>query len=95
MGFFLGKFIYIMDAYEDLEKDKAQGNYNPLRALSRKPDYETRCREILCMMIAESTAAFEHLPCLQDADILRNILYTGVWRRYNRIQEKRKEQEET
>ena len=95
MGFFLGKFIYIMDAYEDLEKDKAQGNYNPLRALSRKPDYETRCREILCMMIAESTAAFEHLPCLQDADILRNILYTGVWRRYNRIQEKRKEQEKT
>lgn len=94
MGFFLGKFIYIMDAYEDLEKDEEQGNYNPLRALSREADYEERCRQILCMMIAESTAAFEKLPCLQDADILRNILYAGVWNRYNSIQEKRKEQEQ-
>lgn len=90
MGFFLGKFIYIMDAYEDLEKDAAQGSYNPLRAESKRPDYEERCREILCMMIAESSAAFEKLPCLQDADILRNILYTGVWNRYNRMQEMRK-----
>ncbi|EOS40982.1 hypothetical protein C808_00146 [Lachnospiraceae bacterium M18-1] len=94
MGFFLGKFIYIMDAYEDLEKDLEQGNYNPLRDLSRKEDYEERLRQILCMMIAESAAAFEKLPCLQDADILRNILYTGVWNRYNRIQEKKKETQE-
>lgn len=90
MGFFLGKFIYIMDAYEDLEKDKKDGNYNPLETLSCKADYEERCRDILCMMIAESSAAFEKLPCLQDADILRNILYTGVWNRYNKIQEERK-----
>lgn len=94
MGFFLGKFIYIMDAYEDLEQDLEQGNYNPLRDLSRSADYEERLRQILCMMIAESTAAFEKLPCLQDADILRNILYTGVWNRYNRIQEKKKETQE-
>lgn len=89
MGFFLGKFIYIMDAYEDLEKDAAEGNYNPLREESRRPDYETRCQDILCMMIAESSVAFEKLPCLQDADILRNILYMGVWNRYNKLQEMR------
>lgn len=93
MGFFLGKFIYILDAYEDLEKDEEQGSYNPLKVLSGETDYEERCRQILCMMIAESTAAFEKLPCLQDVDILRNILYIGVWNRYNKIQEKKKEQE--
>lgn len=90
MGFFLGKFIYIMDAYEDLEKDKKEGNYNPLENLSGREDYEERCRDILCMMIAESSAAFEKLPCLQDVDILRNILYAGVWNRYNKIMEERK-----
>ena len=67
MGFFLGKFIYLMDAYED------------------------RIRQILCMMIAESTAEFERLPCLVDVDILRNILYDGVWNRYNKIQMKKSE----
>lgn len=89
LGFFLGKFIYIMDAYEDLEKDKKEGSYNPLRSLCEKPDYEERCASMLCMMMAESSAAFEKLPCLQDADILRNILYAGVWNRYNRLKEKK------
>lgn len=45
MGFFLGKFIYIMDAYEDLEKDKKEGSYNPLKELSMQPDYEERDRK--------------------------------------------------
>lgn len=91
VGFFLGKFIYIMDAYEDLEQDIKDGNYNPLRTLNQFENYEERCREILCMMIAESSTAFEKLPCLVDVDILRNILYAGVWTRYNKLQEKRKE----
>lgn len=95
MGFFLGKFIYIMDAYEDLEKDKKEGSYNPLKELSGQPDYEERCRQMLCMMIAESSAAFEKLPCLQDVDILRNILYAGVWNRYNKLQAERQKKAES
>ena len=52
-GCFLGKFIYIMDAYEDLEKDLKDGNYNPLKALHEQPDYEERCAQILNMMMTE------------------------------------------
>ena len=91
MGFFMGKFIYIMDAYEDLPGDLEKGRYNPLRKLCRKADYEERIKEILCMMIAESAASFERLPCLADVDILRNILYDEVWNRYNKIQMKKSE----
>ncbi|WP_251389908.1 DUF5685 family protein [Mediterraneibacter agrestimuris] len=91
IGFFLGKFIYIMDAYEDMNKDLKEGNYNPLKELNKSENYEERCREMLCMMIAESSSAFEKLPCLIDADILRNILYAGVWTRYNKLQKKREE----
>lgn len=91
MGFFMGKFIYIMDAYEDLPEDLKKGRYNPLRKIFRQNGYEERIKDILCMMIAESTASFERLPCLMDVDILRNILYDGVWSRYNKIQMKRSE----
>ena len=28
MGFYLGKFVYLMDALEDVEKDRKKGNYN-------------------------------------------------------------------
>ena len=92
LGFYLGKFIYIMDAYEDLSEDKKKNRYNPLKQISEKEDYEERMVQILRMMIAESTARFEQLPCLVDVDILRNILYDGVWNRYNQIQRRIQEQ---
>ena len=91
MGFFLGKFIYIMDAYEDLEEDIQKNCYNPLKELYGQKEYEEKCREILCMMIAECSVEFEKLPCIVDVDILRNILYDGVWNRYNKIQLKKRE----
>ena len=40
MGFFLGKYIYIMDAYEDLPEDIEKGRYNPLKDIYGKEDYE-------------------------------------------------------
>ena len=95
MGFYLGKYIYLMDAYEDLEQDLKDGNYNPLKEFRHAEDYEKRCGDILQMMMAECSVAFEKLPCLVDADILRNILYAGVWTRYHKIQKKREEKNES
>ncbi len=53
---------------------------------------EVQMEQILRMMIAESTVRFEQLPCLVDVDILRNILYDGVWNHYNKIQMKKSEE---
>ena len=47
MGFFLGKYIYIMDAYEDLPDDMEKGRYNPLKKIYEKEDYEERMQQIL------------------------------------------------
>ena len=33
MGYYMGKFIYLMDAYEDIEEDLKQNRYNPLAEL--------------------------------------------------------------
>ena len=95
MGFYMGKFIYIMDAYEDLPEDVKKNRYNPLKTLAQREDYELQMQQILRMMIAESTARFEQLPCLVDVDILRNILYDGVWNRYNKIQMKKSEEQKS
>ena len=91
LGFYMGKFIYLMDAYEDLPEDRKKNRYNPLKELAKRPDYEAQMEQILRMMIAESTVRFERLPCLVDVDILRNILYDGVWNHYNKIQMKKRE----
>lgn len=88
IGFYLGKFIYLMDAYEDLEEDLKKDCYNPLRKLSQREDYEEEIKRILCMMIAECCAEFEKLPCLLDVDILRNILYDGCVESLQKYSEK-------
>ena len=89
MGFFLGKYIYIMDAYEDLAKDLERGSYNPLTAVKDRSDYEEYVRQILVMMMAECCKTFETLPILKNVEILRNILYSGVWSRYGELQKKK------
>ncbi len=82
LGFYLGKFIYLCDAWEDLHKDKKSGNYNPLIYYEDTPNFAQMVKDILTMMAAECAREFECLPVLTDADILRNILYSGIWARY-------------
>lgn len=89
VGFFLGKFVYLMDAYEDVEQDQRDGNYNPLLPLYETEQFEEACRQILTMMMADCSRAFERLPLLEHTEILRNILYSGVWCRYEQVQKKR------
>ena len=95
MGFALGKFIYLMDAYEDLPGDKKAGRYNPLRALAGQEGYEEKIHDILELLMAQCAAAFERLPVLENADLLRNILYSGVWMHYRDIRHKRAAKEES
>lgn len=88
-GFFLGKFIYLMDAVDDLEQDIKKGNYNPLIELSQRKDFEAYIENTLIMMMAECSKNFELLPIVQYTDILRNILYSGVWSKYSMIKNKK------
>ncbi len=91
MGFYLGKFIYLLDAYEDLEKDEKNGEYNPWETMKGRKDFDALVENTLTMMIAESAKEFEKLPILADVDILRNIMYSGVWSKYEAVKKKREE----
>ena len=75
-----------------LNRKKQNKESNEMKELAKRPDYEVQMEQILRMMIAESTVRFEQLPCLVDVDILRNILYDGVWNHYNKIQMKKREE---
>lgn len=92
LGFYLGKFIYLMDAYEDINKDEKRESYNPFVYLRKEnpKDFETLSRLMMTSMISECAKSFERLPILLHADILRNILYSGVWTKYEYIQYKEK-----
>jgi hypothetical protein len=40
-------------------------------------------REALKTILGEVSIAFEKLPLVQDERILRSILYSGIWQKYN------------
>ena len=90
MGRALGGFIYIMDAYDDLERDVRKQRYNPLAGLRDAPELDAGCREMLTVLMARCTEAFEALPIVEDAALIRNILYSGVWAGYERIRRRKR-----
>lgn len=80
LGFGLGRYIYLADAVVDLAKDKRKGNYNPLISISEDiTDFEPMLKNLL----GEASQCFEMLPLVQDENILKNIIYSGLWNRYN------------
>lgn len=95
LGFYLGKFIYLCDAFEDIERDEKKSNYNPLLTRRMNPSFEADCEQMLSDMMARAAQAFERLPILQDAEILRNILYSGVWLRFEAVCQQRKAKSES
>ena len=94
LGYYLGEFIYLLDAYEDIEEDVKRNRYNPLMTRFEEPEFEEDCHTILTMMMAQCCKEFEKLPLLENVEILRNILYSGVWCRYEIVHQKRQKQSE-
>jgi len=81
-GFDLGKFIYIMDAYCDIKTDLRKEKYNPLVNIP-KSDIEN----ILQMLAAAFINDFEQIQPACDDEILKNILYSGVWIHYAKLKQ--------
>lgn len=82
IGESLGRFVYWMDAWEDLEQDLKRNRFNPLSSWRQRSDYEDWCHETLELLISEAARSFEILPLEKDLDLLRNVLYSGVWQKY-------------
>ncbi|AEF86738.1 conserved hypothetical protein [Treponema primitia ZAS-2] len=85
MGAALGRFIYLLDACNDLRRDIKKQRYNPL-VVQRREEFTP----LLTMMMAECTAACDKLPINRDSGILRNVLYSGVWQSYRHPSGKKK-----
>ena len=91
LGSYLGKYIYLLDAYEDIEEDIRKHRYNPLIQQYHNPDFDEEIKMILTMMMSGCCKEFEKLPIIENVEILRNILYSGVWYRYEAVRQKREQ----
>ena len=77
-GFLLGKYIYLVDALDDIEKDRKNKSFNPF-LYSGDADVVRESMEVeLDVIIRQAISEFEKLPLERDLPILRNILYEGI-----------------
>lgn len=77
MGYMLGRFIYIIDAYEDMEKDKKKKSFNPFILSGTTPD-KTELFNLLTFNLSSMANSYELLDLKINKPILDNIIYLGL-----------------
>lgn len=90
LGFNLGKFIYIMDAFDDVEKDMKKGSFNPfmdrykacLQDELTMGEFDAYVEKLLMMCASDMAKSYERLPIIHETAILRNIIYSGIWMKF-------------
>ena len=56
-----------------------------------RQDFVQFVQNVLVSMMAECCRAFEYLPIIENLEILRNILYSGVWQSFKKRNDSNKE----
>jgi len=81
-GYHLGRYIYIIDAVDDLEKDKKYGAYNPLLL---HPEPADALETALSLDLAKLGELAEGLPLRRNKGIIDNIVYLGLRARADEV----------
>ncbi len=93
IGYSIGKWIYLIDAYDDMQKDKEKQRYNIFNLIeSNSSDKSIRTIAEYSLNASANNAvrAFNRLDVLKDKVILENILENSVFKRTQLILNGRK-----
>lgn len=80
LGEALGRFVYLIDGWDDRKKDKRNGCFNPYPDNIEEKDAE----KLLLNAAADASVVFERLPLDESVPIMRNIIYSGIWSRFKK-----------
>lgn len=93
-GYCLGKWIYIIDAADDLEEDLLKNKFNPLDFLYNKenldfeilfPKIKDRISFTLLNCGASVKEHLDALPLQRNETILKNIISLGMMDKYSKV----------
>lgn len=82
LGYHIGRFIYISDAYNDIEQDLKKGCYNPFIEMYgkdlKKENIKDSVVSSLTFTLSEISNAYNVLDIKKNKEILDNIIYLGL-----------------
>lgn len=94
LGYCIGRWIYFMDAVDDLEEDLKNKSFNPFLASDENKELTIEERlgairayaeGVLNLTAGEAAKAFELLTTYKFREILNNIIYLGMEQSQNRV----------
>lgn len=90
----LGRWIYLIDAYDDLLKDVKKGNYNPLKVDGELTDevldgIQKVVREKLYFYLGNIKRAYDQMDITITEGPLSNVVYVGLRTRTEEVLETR------
>ena len=89
IGFNIGKYIYILDAYEDLNEDYKKERYNPfMEYINKREELKIRVDRLISISLGLLASSIDRLNLQVNRGIIENIVYSGVYLRYKSILEK-------
>ena len=82
LGYHIGRFIYITDAYMDIDKDLKSKSYNPFISMYgtdlKKEDFSDTVKDSLTFTLSEISNAYNLLEIKKNKELLDNIIYLGL-----------------
>jgi hypothetical protein len=80
LGYNIGRYIYIIDAADDMQEDKEKGEYNVFlqRFGEDRTQAEKSAKFNLFMSLAQAKKAFDSLTIIKNQGILLNVITHGM-----------------
>ena len=92
LGYNIGRWIYVADAFSDLDKDIKKKNYNPfypgenIKDYSKyKSDMAERLSVSMTFTLENAVSGFNLLKIYKNEDILKNILFLSLKSKQDKI----------
>lgn len=87
LGYNIGKWIYLIDAYDDLEKDMEKNKFNAINTIFNKehlsfeeflPSIKDRIEFTLTCCASTALQSLKKLPLIKNKNLLYNIIELGL-----------------
>lgn len=90
----LGKWIFIIDSLDDLQKDIKKNQYNPHKEQANKLSAEKvlqDAEQVMCMYMQDLADVFEKIKFKDEqlSEIIENVVYAGLLEKTEQVLKKR------
>lgn len=93
LHYYIGKLIYILDAYEDFEKDRKKMQFNPMLYMDKEENYDKVIKKTRTIINLLNYCIKDRLTKIEfntNKEIMQNVLTHGIEQAINRIEQRKR-----